>query len=170
MQHNKFIEKCIHISFSILSFNKNAIFAHYKILKSMLKKILSISGKSGLFKLISQGKNMIIVESLIDKKRTPSYSHEKVVSLGDIAIFTEDEEVPLREVFDKIKTKENGSVVSVDPKSDAKLLQTYFAEVLPDFDRERVFPSDIKKVIIWYNLLINNGITDFKEEELETEA
>jgi len=129
----------------------------------MLKEILSISGKPGLFKLISQGKNMIIVESLIDKKRIPSYSHEKVVSLGDIAIFTDNEEVPLREVFDKIKTKENGGVASIDPKADSKLLQVYFGEVLPDFDRERVFPSDIKKVLNWYNILINNGITDFVE-------
>ena len=136
----------------------------------MLKKILSISGKPGLFKLISHGKNMIIVESFIDKKRIPSYSYDKVVSLGDIAIFTEDEEVPLIEVFDKIKMKENGEVASIDPKANSTLLQAYFAEVLHDFDRERVFPSDIKKIITWYNLLINNGISDFKEEESEIEA
>jgi hypothetical protein len=131
----------------------------------MLKKILSITGKPGLYKLISQGKNMIIVESLIDKKRTPSYAHEKVVGLGDIAIFTDNGEVSLGEVFEKIKNKEAGVVASVDPKSEPKILQKYFEEILPDFDKEKVFPSDIKKIVSWYNLLIKNEITDFVEKE-----
>jgi hypothetical protein len=133
----------------------------------MLKEILSVTGKPGLFKLVSQGKNMLIVESLIDGKRIPAYSRDKVVSLGDIAMFTETEEVPLSEVLEKLKTKENGQPASIDPKADNDTLRKFMAEVLPDYDRERVYPSDIRKLISWYNLLINNNITEFlaKEEE-----
>ncbi len=134
----------------------------------MLKTILSISGKPGLFKLISQGKNMLIVESLSDKKRIPAYAKDKVISLGDIAIYTEEEEVPLHEVLTSIKNKENGEKASLIP-STAKPdeLRKYLEEVLPTFDRERVYPSDIKKLISWYNLLVEQGMTDFtpKEEE-----
>lgn len=133
----------------------------------MLKEILSVTGKPGLFKLVSQGKNMLIVESLIDGKRIPAYSRDKVVSLGDIAMFTETEEVPLSEVLEKLKTKENGQPASIDPKADNDTLRKFMAEVLPDYDRDRVYPSDIRKLISWYNLLINNNITEFlaKEEE-----
>lgn len=133
----------------------------------MLKEILSVTGKPGLFKLVSQGKNMLIVESLIDGKRIPAYSRDKVVSLGDIAMFTENEEVPLSEVLEKLKTKENGQPASIDPKADNDTLRKFMAEVLPDYDRDRVYPSDIRKLISWYNLLINNNITEFlaKEEE-----
>lgn len=133
----------------------------------MLKEILSVTGKPGLFKLVSQGKNMLIVESLIDGKRIPAYSRDKVVSLGDIAMFTETEEVPLSEVLEKLKTKENGQPASIDPKADNDTLRKFMAEILPDYDRERVYPSDIRKLISWYNLLINNNITEFlaKEEE-----
>ncbi len=133
----------------------------------MLKEVLSISGKSGLFKLVSQGKNMLIVESMSDKKRQPAYSHEKIVSLADVAIFTEDEEKPLAEVFSLIKEKEAGKTCSISPKSANKDLNNYFAEVLPNYDRDRVYPSDIKKVITWYNLLIENGIVDFEIKETE---
>lgn len=135
----------------------------------MLKEILSIGGKPGLFKLVSQGKNMLIVESLTDGKRTPAYSHDKVVSLGDVAIFTETGEVPLGEVLQNIQKKENGVAASIDPKSDNDTLRKYMSEILPDFDKERVYPSDIRKMITWYNLLIKNNITDFTEEE-ETPA
>lgn len=133
----------------------------------MLKEILSVTGKPGLFKLVSQGKNMLIVESLIDGKRIPAYSRDKVVSLGDIAMFTETEEVPLSEVLEKLKTKENGQPASIDPKADNDTLRKFMAEVLPDYDRDRVYPSDIRKLISWYNLLINNNITEYlaKEEE-----
>lgn len=133
----------------------------------MLKEILSVTGKPGLFKLVSQGKNMLIVESLIDRKRIPAYSRDKVVSLGDIAMFTETEEVPLSEVLEKLKTKENGQPASIDPKADNDTLRKFMAEILPDYDRDRVYPSDIRKLISWYNLLINNNITEFlaKEEE-----
>jgi hypothetical protein len=137
----------------------------------MLKEILSVTGKSGLFKLVSQGKNMLIVESLIDGKRIPAYSKDKVVSLGDIAIFTETAEVPLGEVLEKLKEKENASISSVDPKSDNDTLRKYMYEILPEYDRERVYPSDIRKLITWYNLLINSNITEFlsKEEPADTE-
>lgn len=137
----------------------------------MLKTILSISGKPGLFKLVSHGKNMLIVESLTDKKRVPAYAKDKVISLGDIAIYTNETEVPLYEVLTSVKNKENGATVTVP--SDTKELRTYFAEVLPDFDRERVYPSDIKKLLTWYNILIGAGITEFTPEEeapAETES
>ena len=136
----------------------------------MLKTILSISGKPGLFKLVSQGKNMLIVESLVDKKRVPAYAKDKVISLGDIAIYTDETEVPLHEVLTSVKNKENGNLVSVYPAAKPEELRAFMAEVLPDFDRERVYPSDIKKLISWYNILINAGITDFTPQENAEEA
>lgn len=131
----------------------------------MLKTILSISGKPGLFKLVSHGKNMLIVESLADKKRVPAYAKDKVISLGDIAIYTDETEVPLHEVLSSIKEKENGGKITIGSSAKPDELRAYFAEVLPTFDRERVYPSDIKKLISWYNLLISAGITDFTPEE-----
>ena len=140
----------------------------------MLKKILSVSGKPGLFKLISQGKNMMIIESLVDKKRGPALAHDRVVSLGDISIYTENEELPLSTVFANIKEKEAGSKASIDPKADGNALRTYFGEVVPDFDKDRVHTSDIKKIITWYNLLVDNELTEFTapatEEEKAPEA
>lgn len=136
----------------------------------MLKEILSVTGKPGLFKLVSQGKNMLIVESLIDGKRFPAYSKDKVVSLGDIAIFTETAEVPLGQVLESLKAKENGAVCSIDPKSDNDKLRKYMLEVLPDYDRDRVYPSDIRKLLSWYNILINAQITEFVAEEKEEEV
>ncbi len=134
----------------------------------MLKTILSISGKPGLFQMVSRGKNMLIVESLTDKKRVPAYAKDKVISLGDIAIYTDETEVPLHEVLTSLKEKENGEKASIN-HSTAKPdeLRSYFAEVLPDFDRERVYPSDIKKLLGWYNILIEAGITDFTPQEQE---
>lgn len=134
----------------------------------MLKEILSLTGKSGLFKLISQGKNMLIVESLIDGKRIPAYTKDKVVSLGDIAIFTETAEVPLGQVLESVKTKENGANCSIDPKADNDKLRNYLSEILPDYDRDRVYPSDIRKLLNWYNILINAQITEFTSVEKET--
>lgn len=138
----------------------------------MLKTILSISGKPGLYKLISQGKNMLIVESIdADKKRFPAYGNEKIISLADIAMYTNDAEVPLRDVLVSMKEKESGAAASLDPKkANADQLREYLATVLPDFDRDRVYPGDIKKLISWYNILIANGIADFKEEAQEEEA
>lgn len=137
----------------------------------MLKTILSISGKPGLYKLISQGKNMLIVESLADKKRCPAYGNEKIISLGDIAMYTDAEEVPLKDVFLAMKKKENGAAVTLDAKkASAKELQEYLAEVLPNFDRDRVYVSDIKKLISWYNLLVASGMTDFEDAVAEEAA
>ncbi len=133
----------------------------------MLKEILSLTGKPGLFKLVSQGKNMLIVESLIDGKRIPAYTKDKVVSLGDIAIFTETAEVPLGEVLEALKVKENGAACSIDPKVDNEKLRNYMAEILPEYDRERVYPSDIRKLLVWYNILIKAEISDFTSVEKE---
>ncbi len=135
----------------------------------MLKTILSISGKPGLYKLISQGKNMLIVESLVDKKRVPAYGNEKIISLGDIAMYTDDEDVPLREVLTAMKQKENGAAVAMNlKKATPEELRAYLAEVLPTFDRDRVYVTDIKKLISWYNLLVASGMTDFEEAAEET--
>ncbi|MDR1200107.1 MAG: DUF5606 domain-containing protein [Tannerellaceae bacterium] len=136
----------------------------------MLKTILSISGKAGLFKLVSQGKNMLIVESLAEKKRIPVYAKDKVISLGDIAIYTDDDEIPLHKVLTHVKNKENGQKAPIDlPSAKPDELRAYFAEILPNFDRGRVYPSDIKKLLSWYNLLIANDITDFTPETKTTE-
>ena len=131
----------------------------------MLKKILSISGRPGLFKLVSQEKGALIVEALSTGKRTLAYSHDKVTSLGDIAMYTQSGEEPLYKVLDSVKKKENGAVASVSPKADKEVLRTYFAEILPDFDTERVYPTDISKLISWYNILVQSGITDFSVKE-----
>lgn len=132
----------------------------------MLKTILAVSGKPGLYKLISQAKNMLIVESLSDKKRLPIYASDKVISLGDIAMYTDDDEVPLVKVLAAVQEKEKGAVASIDyKKASADELNAFMAEVLPDYDRDRVHVSDIKKLIQWYNLLTESGENDFKEAE-----
>ena len=136
----------------------------------MLNSILAISGKPGLFKMVSQGKNMIIVESLLDKRRMPAYGSERIISLGDIAMFTDEEDVPLRRVFKSIQTKENGAKIAIDlKKAGNDELRAYLQEVLPNFDRDRVHTSDIRKLIQWYNLLVDNGLTDFEEPAENTE-
>lgn len=139
----------------------------------MLKKVLSISGKPGLFKLVSQGKNMYIAESLVDNKRIPVYARDKVVSLGDIAIYTVEEEVPLSLVLSNMKIKEDGKEIEMKSKNQPSELRSYFSEVLPEFDKDRVYPSDIKKILNWYNILLKAGLSDFdakEEEEPETET
>ena len=133
----------------------------------MLKKILSISGKPGLYKLVSQAKNMLIVESLTDKKRMPCYGSERVIALGDIAMYTDDEEIPLREVLETIKSKHDGGSVDIDyRKASNKELFGFLEEVLPNYDRDRVHASDVKKLIQWYNILVSSGI-EFTEEKKE---
>ena len=138
----------------------------------MLKKILSVSGKPGLYKLVSQGKSMLIVEALTDGRRMPVYAREKIISLGDIAIYTDGDEVPLYEVLNSVKAKEEGKAVSsIDAaRATPDELRAYMAEVLPNFDRERVYPTDIKRLLSWYNLLISAGITDFDPQEAAEEA
>ena len=133
----------------------------------MLKKILSVSGKPGLYKLVSQGKSMLIVEALTDGRRMPVYAREKIISLGDIAIYTDGDEVPLYEVLNSVKAKEEGKAASsIDAvRATPDELRAYMAEVLPNFDRDRVYPTDIKRLLSWYNLLISAGITDFDPQE-----
>ncbi len=139
----------------------------------MLKNILSITGKPGLYKLVSRGNNMLIVESLIDGKRMPTYARDKIVSLAEVSMFTTGDDIALSEVLTKVGEKEGLKVASIDPKkADNDAMRAYFAEVLPDFDRDRVYPTDIRKLVQWYNILINAGITDFtiKEDEGDEEA
>ena len=132
----------------------------------MLRDILSITGKPGLYKLVSRGNNMLIVESLLDGKRVPTYARDKIVSLGEISMYTMGEDVSLSEVLIKLGEKEGLKVAAIDPKkADNDQLRDFFGEVLPDFDRDRVYPSDIRKLIQWYNILINAGITDFSIEK-----
>ncbi len=130
----------------------------------MLKKILSIAGKPGLYKLVSTSKTLTLVESLIDKKRIPIYPQEKIVSLGEIAIYTMEDEIPLKDVFTKIKENEDGGKIADEHKSNNKKLFSFFETVLPTYDKEKVYASDIKKIVNWYNLLIENNI-DFEVEE-----
>lgn len=131
-----------------------------------MNEILSISGYSGLFKLISSTKNGIIVEDIETKKRLPAFTTSKVSSLRDIAIFKEDgEEVSLIEVLKNISNKENAKA-AVDPKkADNETLKAYFAEVLPNYDRERVYVSHIKKVLTWYNQLQRCNMLDVLDEQ-----
>ena len=131
-----------------------------------LSKILSISGRSGLFKVVSQLKNAVLVESLLDKKRFPAFAHEKISSLEEIAIFTATEDKPLKDVLKVIYDKLEGKP-ALDSKSDNKLLIAFFLEVVPDYDSNRVYISDIRKIISWFNLLIENQLLDFTEEEEE---
>jgi hypothetical protein len=129
-----------------------------------LKEILTISGYSGLFKMVSQTRNGVIVESLIDKKRMPAYASYKISSLEDIAVFTDDGEIRLAEVIKNIFTKENGGPTSVNPKAGNDALKAYFAEVLPNFDHNRVYVSDIKRLMGWYNLLQANNLLELTDE------
>lgn len=136
----------------------------------MIKRIVSIAGKPGLFKLVSQGKNMLIVESLATGKRTPAYAHDKVISLADVAIYTNDEDMPLADVLEKVAAKTEAQPIDIKGFADDKAIRAYFAEILPDFDDNRVYTTDIKKLFNWYNILIAAGFTKFKEEENKDEA
>lgn len=130
----------------------------------MLKGILSISGQTGLFKLVAESKNNIIVESLETSKRIPVHSTSKVSALEDIAIYTENGDVPLKTVFKSIYEKENGGP-ALSPKATGNELKSYFEKVVPEFDKDRVYVSDIKKVLLWYNSLQQKELLDFAEEK-----
>lgn len=132
----------------------------------MIKRIVSIAGKPGLFKLLSQGRNMLIVESLQTGKRTPAYSHDKVISLADVAIYTDGEDMPLADVLEKISAYTNGQPIDVKSLADDAAIRAYFGEILPNFDRDRVYTTDIKKLFSWYNQLIAAGVTKFKDDEI----
>ncbi len=129
-----------------------------------LEKILAISGKPGLYELKTQTRNGFVAESLSDGKKISVSLRHNVSLLSEIAIYTNTEEVPLAEVLEKVKTKENGAATSINHKESKAVLAGYFEEVLPDYDQDRVYPSDIKKVIQWYNLLHSKGMTDFTAE------
>lgn len=134
----------------------------------ILKGIISISGQTGLYKLVSHAKNSIIVESLETQKRTPAYSSSKISALEDIAIYTEDEDVPLEVIFKNIYTLENGGK-AISHKASGPELKQYFEKALPNFDKERVYVSDIKKVINWYNSLQELGIVDLEDAPKDEE-
>ena len=136
----------------------------------MLETILAISGKPGLYKLVSRGNHSLIVETLdTQKKRFPAFAADKVISLADIAMYTDEKEVPLREVLKNVKKKEGGKAASLDyRKASKEELYAYLGEVLPNFDGDRIYPSDIKKLVQWYDILIENGLDDFDETLKET--
>ncbi|MBU2940687.1 DUF5606 domain-containing protein [Lacinutrix sp. C3R15] len=134
-----------------------------------LEKVLSISGRPGLYKLVAQTRGGFIAESLIDKKKISVNMQHNVSILSEIAIYTLQEELPLREVFNKIKTKENGKKTSISHKESKDKLEEYFFEILPNYDEDRVYASDIKKIIQWYNLLEKHDMLDFEKAEEKTD-
>jgi hypothetical protein len=131
-----------------------------------LSKILAISGKTGLFKIVSQLKNAVLVESLVDQKRFPAFAHDKISSMEEIAVFTTEEDKPLKEVLKMIYEKQDGKP-AIDAKAGEKELKEFFAGMVPDYDRERVYISDIRKIISWYNLLLEHNLLDFTEKPEE---
>lgn len=137
----------------------------------MLKEILAISGRPGLYRLVKYGKNVIIVENITDKKRGTASSRDKVISLGDISMYTDSEDKPLGEILEVIKTKYDAKPLDMAKYKEPSALQAFFKEIVPNFDVDRVYNTDIKKLISWYNILINSGMTDIlpKEEEKSEE-
>ena len=137
----------------------------------MKETILAIAGKPGLYKLVSHGKNNLIVEALdATHRRQPAFGSDRITSLNDIAMFTDEDDVPLTDVLESMKNVEGGKKSSVDyKKASGDELREYFAKILPNFDRDRVQNSHIKKLIQWYNILIENGITEFKDAEEKKE-
>ena len=139
----------------------------------MIKKILAISGKPGLYKLVSRGNKSLIVETIDEqKKRMPAFGAEKVVSLSDISIYTaDDKEVSLASVFESIKQNYDGTTVDLSPKKASQDdIIAFFTKVLPNYDTDRVRVSDMRKVLSWYNILVSNGITEFVAEEESEEG
>jgi hypothetical protein len=129
-----------------------------------LSTILSITGKPGLFKLISQTKNGALVESLLDSRRYPAFAHEKISSLEDISIFTTDDDISLKDVFQKIYEKENGGDC-IDNKASEQEIRAYMEQVLPNYDRERVYLSDMRKLFSWYKILNAKQLISLDEEK-----
>jgi hypothetical protein len=128
-----------------------------------LSEIIAVKGLAGLYKTIAQAKGSVIVESLEDKKRMPIYATQQVNSLEAISVFCQDKDIPLADVFKKIAEKENKGPALDHKSSEADMLK-YFGEVLPDFDKEKVHTSDIRKMLMWYNILQKNSMLDFEEE------
>jgi len=127
---------------------------------------MAISGKPGLYKFISQGRNVMIVENLETGQRTTAFSTDKVIALADIAVFTSDDEVPLKDVLKAVFEKQDGSP-GISHKSSPEDLKSWFAEILPNYDRERVYVSDIKKIANWYNIMQHLELLDFSENDDE---
>ncbi len=136
----------------------------------MLKDILSITGKSGLFKMVSSTSKHLIVESLNEKKRIPINSLTKVISLEDVAIYTEEDTVSMKDVFKSISNKEGGKECSINPrKAEKDEMSSYFKEVVPDYDTDRVYISDMKKTLLWYNELVKNDLLHLLEDDEQDE-
>ena len=138
----------------------------------MLETILAISGKPGLYRLVNRGNRSLIVETLdAQKKRMPAFGTDKIISLADIAMYTDEEEVPLRQVLKNIYDMEGGKATALDyRKASNQELADFMAKALPNYDRDHVYPSDMKKLVQWYNILVENGVTDFEEKQQAPEA
>ena len=135
----------------------------------MLREILAITGKPGLFRIVSQGNRMLVVEDLKSKKRFPAHSRDKVVSLGDISMYTDSGDKPLGEILDLVYAKNEGKTVDVKKLITEGNLRLEFESILPDFDQDRVYDNDIKKLFSWYNILVEEGMTRFTPEEIAEE-
>lgn len=131
----------------------------------MLRKIISITGKPGLYEIISQGNRMFIVEDIVSKKRLPVLQRDKVVSLGDIAMYTLSEDLALNTILDRLYENMEGKKIDVKELAKEGKLRDKFREIVPDFDEDRVYDNDIKKLFTWYNLLVESGMTKFTKEE-----
>jgi hypothetical protein len=132
----------------------------------MLKTILAVAGRSGLYKLVSKARNMFIVESMTDGKRFPIYAKEKVITLAEISVYTTEEDAPVSGILTKIREKENGGKISIDiPSASVPELRSYFRDLLPNYDEDRVYPSDIRKILSWYNVLLSAGVDDFEAKQ-----
>lgn len=133
----------------------------------MLREILAITGKPGLFRIVSQGNRMLLVEELKTKKRFPAHSRDKVVSLGDIAMYTDSGDKPLGEILDLVYAHNDGKAIDVKQLIADGKLRDEFESVIPDFDKDRVYDNDIKKLFTWYNILLETGMTKFTEDKPE---
>lgn len=131
-----------------------------------MERIVAIAGKPGLYRLVSQGKNMLIVENIATGKRTPTYASDKVVSLADIAIYTTGDDEPLYNIYASLVEKTGGKPIDLSEYNTPDKLRALLAEVLPSVDNERVHNSDVKKLFAWYNTMVANGVTDFKDEDI----
>ena len=129
-----------------------------------LDKIIALGGKPGLFKLLTQTKSGFVAESLTDGKRLTVNLRNQVSVLSEISVFTLEEEKPLTEIFELLRQKENGNTSSISHKADKLTLEEYFFEVLPNYDEDRVYPSDIKKIIRWYNILVEHKLLEISED------
>ena len=133
----------------------------------MLREIISITGRPGLFKMLGHGNRRIIVEDITSGKRFPALERDNIISLGDIAMYTSGEDKPLGEILDLTFEKQGGKTIDIKGLGDAKNLRSLFKEILPDFDEDRVHDSDIKKLFTWYNILVQSGMNKFTEDKDE---